>query len=260
MYRGVLSSLIGQALSICERTGSEGLSDPTVGSLHLKRWLDSPAFLERSGFEHFLQSNHLTEESLVRYLGLTQRGATPRRRFAILGGGHWSSLYGLPKAMSKKFGVGAYLNAVQPLLVDASARLLSEVNSLNSGAGYQLIGLGVLEPLIDALRRATSARGYKTADVRTPRCTNDRHAQRGVRLPSALGTSQTICAPSRRENDCSRSIRSCSSTVSEFGNSGWRQFGSSCKGQPRTCRVWRKRSALAASYSLHRCLPATRAP
>lgn len=119
--------------------------------MRLKRWLDSPAFVERSAFEHFLQSNRLTEESLRHCLGLTplieSNGAEAQAWTAALV--ETVQPYG---SCEQELGVGAYLNAVQPLLQSALGRLRDEVDILNCGAGYPVIEPGVLESLIDSLR------------------------------------------------------------------------------------------------------------
>lgn len=146
-----VEALIGRASSVHERNGRDGTSDLNVGSMRLKRWLDSPAFSERSAFEHFLQSNRLTEASLSHCLGLKpliESNEAEAQAWTVA----LNDVVQPDASIEQEIGVGAYLNVVQPLIKSAFGRLRDEVDILNRETGYPVIGPGVLESLIDALR------------------------------------------------------------------------------------------------------------
>ncbi len=118
--------------------------------MRLRRWLDSPAFSEPPVFEHFLQSNRLTEASLSYRLGLTPPigpGGSEAQAWSVA----LAETVEPPPSTEHEPGVGAYLNAVQPLIDNALRRLRGEIDVLNRGAGYSLVDSSVLEPLVDAL-------------------------------------------------------------------------------------------------------------
>lgn len=145
-----LRALIGRAASVDERATCDGASEPSIGSTRLRRWLDSPAFSERSAFEHFLRSNRLTEDCLSHRLGLTPHiepnGSEAQAWVALV---ETVETHG---SSEQELGLGAYLNLVLPLLRSALGGLRDEVDIINSGVGHPVIEPGVLESLIDSLR------------------------------------------------------------------------------------------------------------